>query len=107
MTAESYQMAKWVKGQSGNIAGRPKTAFKEGFDQLVAKKNMYDRGLQIVNQSWDSIIEAMADQAIEGNHNAAIFLRDTFLGKPKETVEHDGSVESKMKITIEKIEESI
>jgi hypothetical protein len=82
-------MSKWVKGQSGNLTGRPKTAFKENFDQLKAKIKMQDEGSQIVAEEWADIISGMVYQAKVGNVQAAIFLRDTFLGKPKETVVHD------------------
>lgn len=79
----------WVKGQSGNSKGRPKTAFREDFDSLKAKKDMYEKGLQVVNEGWVEIVEAMVYHAIAGNHNAAIFIRDTFLGRPKENIQHD------------------
>lgn len=85
----------WKKGQSGNPNGRPKTAFRDSFDALLAKKEMFDKGLQITADKWADIIEAMANQAIDGNHNAAIFLRDTFIGKPKETISHDVTDEAK------------
>lgn len=90
-----YQLMGWAKGQSGNTKGRPKTLFKEDFDNLVEKKKMYDLGLQITSTKWDEIIQAMADHAIAGNVQAANFLRDTFLGKPKETVQHDVTDEAK------------
>lgn len=79
----------WVKGQSGNPAGAKKSAFKEDFDNLLAKKKMYDQGLQVLDEKWVEIIHAMAGCAIRGNVQAAVFLRDTFIGKPKETTEEE------------------
>lgn len=85
----------WVKGVSGNPSGSKKTAFKEDFDNLLAKKKMFDEGLQIASDKWSDIIEAMAAQAIKGNVQAAVFIRDTFQGKPKEVIQHDLTDESK------------
>lgn len=86
----------WVKGVSGNPKGAPKTAFRQDFDQLLAKKKMHDEGTQIVADKWADIIEAMANQAIQGNVQAAAFLRDTFIGRPKESIQHDLSDETKI-----------
>lgn len=88
-------MSKWVKGQSGNPAGSKKTEFKDDFDNLLAKKKMYDEGLQIASEKWTDIIEAMAICAIKGNVQAAVFIRDTFQGKPKEVIQHDVTDEAK------------
>jgi hypothetical protein len=82
-------MSKFEPGNNANPKGRPKTAYKEDFDQLMAKKKMFDRGCQIANDKWEDIIEAMATQAIRGNVQAAVFIRDTFIGKPKDTIIHD------------------
>lgn len=94
----------WVKGVSGNPAGGKKTAFKQDFDQLLAKKKMYDEGSQIVSDKWSDIIEAMASSAIAGNVQAAAFLRDTFIGKPKESIQHDvgDNLKNSIHITISK-----
>jgi hypothetical protein len=93
-------MSKWEKGQSGNPAGNKKTAFKDDFDNLLAKKKMHDEGVQIVADKWADIIEAMANIAIKGNVQAAVFLRDTFIGKPKETISHDISEDAKQGLTL-------
>lgn len=90
----------WVKGVSGNPNGKPKTAFKLDFDQLMAKKRMHDEGSQIVSDKWADIVEAMAQQAITGNVQAAAFLRDTFIGKPKDSIQHDISEDAKKMIQI-------
>jgi len=86
---------KWDKGESGNPAGRPKSAFKNDFDQLQAKKQMFDEGLQVYKENYEEIIRAMCGQAIKGNVPAAVYLRDSFLGKPKETISHDVTDEAK------------
>jgi hypothetical protein len=82
-------MSKFLPGNNMNPKGRPKTAFKDDFDQLQAKKKMFDEGLQVYKENYQDIIVAMCNQAIKGNVPAAVYLRDSFLGKPKETVVHD------------------
>jgi len=98
--AGAQQVSRWVKGQSGNPAGAKKTAYKENFDQLMAKKRMHDEGTQIVAEKWADIIESMASIAILGNVEAAKFLRDTFIGKPKEVIDHNLSDNSKIEIKL-------
>lgn len=97
-------MSKWVKGQSGNPAGSQKTAFREDFDNLKEKKRMFDLGLQITSGKWDEIIQSMANHAIAGNVQAAAFLRDTFIGKPREVLDVDMKAPEGLKITISKDE---
>ena len=82
-------MSRYQPGQSGNPAGRPKSAFKQEFDELIHKKKMHETGIKILGESWDSIVRAMVNHAVRGNVQAAVFLRDTFLGKPKETMSHE------------------
>jgi translation elongation factor EF-Ts len=77
------------KGQSGNPAGKPKSLYKNEFDDLIRKKKMHEQGLAILGESWDSIVRSMVNHAVRGNVQAAVFLRDTFIGKPKETISHD------------------
>jgi len=100
-------MSKFLPGNNANPKGRPKTAYKENFDQLMAKKRMHDEGTQIVSEKWADIIEAMANIAIKGNVEAAKFLRDTFIGKPKETVDHNLAEGSKIVIHFDKEDESL
>ena len=85
----------WGKGQSGNPAGAKKTAFRQDFDNLKAKKEMFDRGTQILNEEWDEIFYAMCDHAKKGNVQAANFVANYILGKPKETIVHDVTEEAK------------
>jgi hypothetical protein len=50
----------------------------------------------------------MAHHATKGNVQAAIFLRDTFIGKPKDTIDHSLSDNSAgIKITIAKAENDL
>ena len=93
-------MSKFLPGNNANPKGRPKTAYKENFDQLMAKKRMHDEGTQIVAEKWSDIIESMASIAILGNVEAAKFLRDTFIGKPKEVIDHNLSDNSKIEIKL-------
>lgn len=100
-------MSKFLPGNNANPKGRPKTAFKEDFDNLLAKKKMHDQGVQIVSETWEEIIHAMAHHAIRGNVQAAIFLRDTFIGKPKETIDHGTTSDAGIKILISKPENDL
>lgn len=88
-------MSKWTKGTSGNLKGRPKTAFKENFDQLQAKKKMFEEATQILSERWADVFHAMIDQAQAGNPQAARFVAEYVLGKPKETIVHDVTEEAK------------
>lgn len=85
----------WTKGVSGNPAGSKKTAFKQDFDNLKAKKEMFDRGTQILNEEWDEIFYAMCAHAKNGNVQAANFVANYILGKPKETIVHDVTEDAK------------
>ena len=86
---------KWEKGESGNPAGRPKSAFKENFDQILAKKQMFDEGIQVYKENYEEIILAMCNHAIKGNVSAAVYLRDSFIGRPKEVLVHDVTEDAK------------
>jgi len=97
----------WKKGVSGNPAGRTKTAYLEDFDTIRAKREMMGEATQILRERWQEVINAMIDHAIKGNPQAAAFVANYVLGKPKETVELDTSLQNKMKITIEKVEDNI
>ena len=85
----------WVKGKSGNPSGRPKTAFKDTFDNLTAQRNMIGKATQILNEEFEEIVYALCDQAKAGNTNAASLLFNYVLGKPKEIIQHDITNEAK------------
>ena len=93
-------MSRFLPGNNANPKGRPKTAYKENFDQLLAKKKMFDQASQIMSERWEDVFHAMVDQAIKGNVQAANFIAAYTLGKPKEMVEHSLSEDSKNAISI-------
>lgn len=88
-------MSKFLPGNNANPKGRPKTAFKENFDQLLAKKKMFDEATQVLSERWVDIVNAMCDCAEKGNVQAAAFVTSYVLGKPKETIVHDVSDNAK------------
>ena len=101
-----YQLShKWEKGQSGNKNGRPKSAFKENFDQLAAKKKMFEEATQVLSERWVDIVHSMCDCAEKGNVQAAAFVASYVLGKPAETVKHDVTDDLKKSIHISIIKE--
>jgi hypothetical protein len=102
-------MSKWVKGQSGNLKGRPKTAYLESFDTIRAKREMMGEATQILRERWQEVVHAMIDAAIEGNPQAASFICNYVIGKPKEIIEHDISDSTKkaMQIVIDKSENDL
>jgi len=85
----------WVKGKSGNPNGRPKTAFKESFDNLKAQSSMISKANQILDQEFEDIFYALCEQAKAGNTQAASLIFNYVLGKPKETIQHDVTDEAK------------
>lgn len=93
-------MAKFQAGNNANPNGRPKSLFKDSFEELKHKKRLHEQGLKIVGESWDSIVRAMCNQAVRGNVQAAVFVRDTFIGKPKEVISHDVTADKGVNITL-------
>lgn len=100
-------MSKFLPGNNMNPKGRPKTAFKEGFDQLVAKKKMFEEATQILSERWGDVFHAMCDQAIKGNPQAAAFVANYVLGKPREYVDVDIASKDGLKIVISKEESEL
>jgi hypothetical protein len=97
---------KWQKGAaSPNPSGRPKSAFKENFDQLAAKKKMFEEATQVLSERWADIVHSMCDCAEGGNVQAAAFVASYVLGKPTETVKHDIGDELRKSIHISIIKE--
>jgi len=101
---ESYTVSKFQPGNKFGKAGRPKTAFKETFDNLTAQRNMIGKATQILNEEFEDIVYALCDQAKAGNTNAASLLFNYVLGKPKETVDLDMKMPDGLKIVISKDE---
>jgi hypothetical protein len=99
-------MARFLPGNNANPAGRPKSAFKEGFDQLAAKKKMFEEATQILNERWCDVFHAMCDMAEAGNPQAAAFVAHYVLGRPKESIDLDMKSMEGFKIVISK-EESL
>jgi len=98
-------MSKFLPGNNANPKGRPKTAYKENFDQLMAKKKMFDEATQVLSERWSDIVHSMCDCAENGNVQAATFVANYVLGKPAETVKHDVSDDLKNSIHISIIKE--
>jgi hypothetical protein len=76
--------------QGGHV--KPYTDKEKAWNQ---KARMMMRGLEICEQEWEEIVLAMCKCAQQGSVPAATFLRNTFLGKPKESVEIDTTKSSK------------
>lgn len=87
--------------------GRPKSAFKDGFDQLKAKKKMHEEATQILSERWVDVFNAMCDLAEDGNTQAAVFVTNYVLGKPKESIELDIGGKAEIGITISKEENGL
>lgn len=68
--------------------GRPKSELVNDVETIKRKAHMLRRGLDLVDDEWDDIIRAMIDVAKKKKSvMAATWLRDTFIGKPREQVE--------------------
>jgi hypothetical protein len=82
-------MAEFKKGQTGNKRGRPKTAHLETVGKHQKTQQMITEGTNQLALSWPDIIDSLIKQAVRGNVPAATWLRDTFIGKPSETINHN------------------
>lgn len=78
-----------MKGSVLNPRGGPAKPYTDKEKAWNQKARMMMNGLSIVESEWEEIIRAMCDCAKSGSVSAANFLRDTFIGKPKESVEID------------------
>jgi hypothetical protein len=77
------------KGKTGNKGGRPKTAHLETAQKHQKTQQMITDGTNQLALSWSEVVESLIKQAKKGNVPAAVWLRDTFIGKPSETINHN------------------
>lgn len=68
---------------TGNT-GRPKVDHAGKLEQAKKAQALINRGCDIVDEHWDDIVRGMCQQA-KRSPQAAVWIRDTFIGKPKET----------------------
>ena len=69
---------------------RPNSELVSSVEMLQKRANMLRRGVELVDTQWDEIIQAMIDAAVKKKSvMAATWLRDTFIGKPTETIKHE------------------
>ena len=74
---------------------RPKTEFARDVKQLQKQANMIKRGTEMLDERWDEVVNAMLDTAIKKKSvMAATWLRDTFIGKPTEKIQHTSDSDS-------------
>lgn len=77
----------------GLIMARPKSACSDDIATIHKRANMLRRGAEILDERWDEVVDAMIDCATKKKSvMAATWLRDTFIGKPKEQVELSNEV---------------
>jgi hypothetical protein len=88
------------KGQSGNPAGKKKTAHLETANKLQKTQQMMTEGTEFLSTVWGEVIQSMAKQAIRGSVPAAQWLRDTFIGRPSETIKHEATEEAKQALSL-------
>ncbi len=85
-------LTPWVKGQSGNPAGRPKKKpITEAYERLLEEKVPGDPK----GRTWaQALAESMMRQALKGKIQAAIEVTDRTEGRPSQAVDmnHSGSV---------------
>lgn len=81
-------MAKklWVKGQSGNPNGRPKSEIN--YNQILITK--------VTKEEWEAIIDKAIEQAKNGDCKAREWLTDRLLGPAKQQLELSGSINTFM-----------
>jgi hypothetical protein len=88
------------KGESGNKSGRPKTAHLDTAERLQKTQKMMVDGTEFLASVWGEVVQSMYAQAKRGNVPAATWLRDTFIGKPSETINHAGKIESENQLIL-------
>jgi hypothetical protein len=84
---------RFVKGQSGNPAGRPKREVEEAYLQAtIARVSMDD---------WQSVVKKAVEQAKDGNSEARRWLAEYIMGKPRSPVDVD--VEGNISVTVTRV----
>lgn len=74
-------LKSWKKGQSGNPHGRPRKV--PALDTLLSN---------IPEADWQKVIDKIKNKAKTGNMRAAEVLLDRAYGKPKQSMDFNGSV---------------
>lgn len=86
---------RWKKGESGNLAGRPK---------LPELRTLLD---EILGEEKDgktaafAILAALRAKAAKGDIRAAEVLLNRGYGLPKQHIEHSGSIETPITLTLD------
>lgn len=74
-------MAQWVKGQSGNPAGRKPRATEEAYLKAVVKS--------MPRKDWLVVLAKVKQLAMRGERWAVEFYADRIIGKPVQPVNAD------------------
>jgi len=72
----------WVKGQSGNPKGRPKSEFALN-EHIRTIANAKTKGKKTM---LEAVVHKVYKEALNGNMTATNFLADRILGKPAQTL---------------------
>lgn len=90
-------MPKWIQGQSGNPAGRPKKG--ESLADALRERVGKDEG-----RALEAIADRLVKMAAEGNIAAIKLVFERVDGPPPKSAEHSGPVE--VKVVFESEEEA-
>ena len=72
----------WVKGQSGNPNGRPKSGFAlNEYITSLANVELEDKKTML-----QAVVEKVYEEALKGNMTAVNYLSDRVLGKPSQQI---------------------
>jgi hypothetical protein len=72
----------WVKGQSGNPKGRPKSGFAlNEYITDLANVELEDKKTML-----EAVVGKVYEEALDGNMTAINFLADRILGKPSQQI---------------------
>ena len=76
------EKGKWVKGQSGNPAGRSPRSVEETYLQTLQRVTSAEE--------WERIAKKAIEQAKKGDHVARKWLSDYLMGVPRQGIELGG-----------------